>query len=186
MNQQLPDIIFLCGFMGAGKSTIGQKLAGKLELPFQDLDRVIEERAGKTILQIFREEGEEYFRTAERAALTTTAREFNGVLALGGGALQNLQIAEQVKLYGLLIFIETPFSVILDRISAGKQRPLLLDKNGEMKKKKTLGKELSALYEQRLPIYRKADITLQSNRFDSPGEAAEELIKKIDYHDSQH
>ncbi len=117
MISNLPDRIFLTGFMGAGKSVIGQQLAGKLERPFLDLDDKITQKAGQSIPEIFKESGESEFRILERRAVLEVIREFTGVVALGGGSLQNQHLVDHIKLNGLLIFIETPISVILDRIT---------------------------------------------------------------------
>ncbi len=181
MISNLPDRIFLCGFMGAGKSLIGHKLAEKLERTFLDLDDKIEEKAGQSIPEIFDETGEAGFRTLERRALQEVIREFEGVVALGGGSLQNQHMVDHIKLNGLLVFIETPISVILDRISEDQNRPLLLDEEGNPKDRAQLKEELTALYEQRLPLYQQAVITI-SNEGQNPDKIVQTLLKKIRNH----
>lgn len=182
MIKNLPDRIFICGFMGAGKSTIGKLLADKLNQPFIDLDERIEEQAGNSIPKIFDEEGEEYFRKLERAAVLDIIRDEHGVVALGGGSLQNQHILDHVKLNGLLIFIETPFSVILDRITENPDRPLLLDENGNMKEEELLREELRNLYHERLPLYEQAELQVNSRNYESTEELVRDLIKKIRNH----
>src|SRR5690625_5362958 len=98
--------IFLCGMMGAGKSTIGPRLADLMEKPFADLDQIIEETEKMTIPAIFEKKGESWFRKRERELLIQTAREFNGVLALGGGSLQNQELTDQLKMYGWLVYLD--------------------------------------------------------------------------------
>lgn len=182
MISNLPDRIFLCGFMGAGKSTVGRQLAEKLELEFLDLDDKIEENAGQSIAEIFDESGESGFRTIERRAVLEVVREFEGVVALGGGSVQNQHMLDHLKLNGLLVFIETPIPVILDRISKDQNRPLLLDKYGNPKDKETLERELTALYKERLPLYEQAVITVQNDGSRSPEEMVKSLLKKIRNH----
>lgn len=182
MISNLPDRIFLCGFMGAGKSTIGRKLSEKLDLDFLDLDEKIEDMAGQSIPEIFEESGENVFRTIERRALLEVVREYEGIVALGGGSVQNQHMLDHLKLNGLLVFVETPIRVILDRISEAENRPLLLDEQGNSKDKETLEQELSELYEDRLPLYKQAVLTITNDGSQTPEQLVETLIKKIRNH----
>lgn len=182
MISNLPDIIFLCGFMGAGKSTIGRKLAKELDCEFLDLDDRIEERTGQSIPEIFEQSGEGGFRAEERRALLEVTQDFEGVVALGGGSLQNQHLLDHLKLNGLLVFIETPISVILDRISGDENRPLLLDKSGNPKSREKLRKELEVIYEERSPLYEQAEIKVEDNGNRSPEELTEILLNKIENH----
>lgn len=182
MISNLPDRIFLCGFMGAGKTTIGQQLADELELPFLDLDDKVEEQAGMAVPDIFRERGEAEFRTIERRALLEVAREFDGVVALGGGSLQNQHMLDHLKLNGLLVFIETPVSVILDRISGDENRPLLLDEDGNPKDREELRRYLTTLYEERRPLYEQAVIKVTDDGSTGKEQIVQKLLKKIKNH----
>lgn len=179
IDGEISEVIFLCGFMGAGKTTIGQKLAAELGRPFLDLDDRIVEKAGKPIPDIFEASGEGRFRAIERSALLEVARQFNGVVALGGGSLQNQHLLDHLKRNGLLIFIEAPIPVIIDRISQDANRPLLLDEQGEPKDRDTLKKELKMLYEDRLPLYEQAMITLNIKAGESADQQVKTLINKI-------
>jgi shikimate kinase len=182
MISNLPDLIFLCGFMGAGKSAIGRQLAKKLDQPFLDLDERIVENAGQAIPEIFAEFGESGFRTAERRALMEVIRHYEGIVALGGGSLQDQRMLDHIKLHGLLIFIETPITVILDRISAHKERPLLLNTDGNIKDRDHLKTDLTRLYEERLPFYEQAVIRISNDGSKRIEEVVEELLKKIRNH----
>ena len=186
MISNLPDRIFLCGFMGAGKSTIGKKIAERLELTFLDLDDYIEHEAGKNIPAIFEERGEQAFRKAERKCILEVVRTFEGVVALGGGSLQNQHMVDHIKLNGLLVFIETPISVILERINEDTNRPLLLNKDGTVKEKEMLEKELSALYDKRLPLYRQAELTVTDDGEKNIETLVDNLLNKIKYHVSHY
>jgi shikimate kinase len=182
MIANLPKIVFLCGFMGAGKSTIGRHLASKLNRPFLDLDDKIEEKAGQTIPEIFEYSGEVDFRTIERRAVLEVCREFEGIVALGGGSLQNQHMLDHIKLNGLLLFIETPIYVILDRISGDENRPLLLDEEGNPRDKEALRQDLEELYEERKPLYEQAPIQILDDGTQTPGELVQDLLKKIKHH----
>lgn len=182
MISNLPDIIFLCGFMGCGKSTIGQGLADMLDRPFLDLDDRIVEIAGQEIPEIFENEGEAGFRTIERRALLEIVRNFKGVVALGGGSLQSQHMVDHLKLKGLLVFIKTPISVILSRISGDENRPMLLDEQGNPKKNEVLRQDLQALYDERLPLYEQAVIKVANDGSQSPEQMVETLLKKIRNH----
>lgn len=186
MIRNLPDRIFLCGFMGTGKTTIGKLLSQKLAIPFLDLDDRIEEEAGKDIPQIFKEDGERAFRKLERTCLLDVIKNYKGVVALGGGALQNQHLIDHIKLNGLLIFIETPFSLILDRIVQERNRPLLLNEQGTLKEKEILEKELKTLYGRRLPFYRQAELIITHKENTSLESMVGSLIKKIRYHVSHY
>ncbi|MDR8390403.1 hypothetical protein NC796_04565 [Aliifodinibius sp. S!AR15-10] len=168
--------------MGTGKSSLGTRLARKLDRPFADLDTIIEEEAGKSIPEIFEQEGEEGFRAHERKQLLKTIREYEGILALGGGALHNQHLVDHIKINGLLIFIETPFSVILDRILQHNNRPLLLNDDGTMKDRETLENELQELYDQRLKYYQQSEITIHTDNRSSIEDTAAALVSKIRNH----
>lgn len=167
--------VFLCGMMGSGKSTVGRKVADKLEVPFCDLDEVIENEAGKPIPEIFKDKGEPGFRKLERSLLIRKSQYSKGVMALGGGSLQNQHIVDHLKIYGWLVFLDVPLSVILNRISGDANRPMLRADTPEKIK-------VQSLLEERLPLYRQAEITIDAgNRM--ADEIAHELIKKMTLYD---
>lgn len=186
MISNLPERIFLCGFMGAGKSTIGSKLAEKLGLTFLDLDDFIAHKTGKSIPEIFEEGGEQAFRKTERTCILEIIRTYEGVVALGGGSLQNQHMVDHIKLNGLLVFIETPISVILERIGKDRNRPLLLNEEGKIKNKEILETELGTLYEKRLPLYRQAELTVTDDGNKNTETLVENLMNKITYHVSHY
>jgi len=127
-----PHRIVLTGFMGAGKTTVGHKLAAALGWDFVDLDTLIEQRSGLTVPQIFAEQGEKSFRHIESYALAVTLRRSRIVLALGGGALElltNRLLIEQ-KPDTLTVYLHAPLDVLTARCSAqegGSARPVLAD-----------------------------------------------------------
>lgn len=147
----------MCGMMGSGKSTIGKQLAKELDIPFADLDSLIEKQENRSIPEIFSLEGEAAFRSIEQRLLIKTAQEAEGVLALGGGSLQNQQITDHVKLHGWLIFINPPEAVLLNRLKNSKKRPML--NSGEDENQKEI---IGRLMKERLPFYSQAHITVNT------------------------
>jgi shikimate kinase len=141
--------IVLTGFMGAGKSTVGRKLAAHLGWDFLDLDTLIEQRTGKTVPQIFSEQGEAAFRHIESLALAVALGRKHIVLALGGGTpelLTNRLLLEQTP-RTLTVYLHAPLSVLTDRCRAqvdAVERPVLAD-----------SLEAERRFAQRLPHYRR-------------------------------
>ena len=177
--------VFLCGMMGSGKSTVGRALANRLEVPFCDLDELIVEETGMTIPEIFKEEGESKFREIERKILIRESQYFKGVMALGGGSLQNQHMIDHLKIYGWLIFLDVPQSVISKRITGDTNRPMLNandnDNNNESAHHEADSK-IKRLMAERRPLYEQAEITIQTG--DKPAdEIADKLIKKLRLYD---
>ncbi|MEL7562713.1 shikimate kinase [Dehalogenimonas sp. 4OHTPN] len=118
--------IALIGFMGSGKSTAGQRLARRLGREFIELDQLIEQRAGKTIPEIFKEMGESGFRDLEEAVIEEVSRSAkNAVIALGGGAVLRPFNVERLKTSATLVYLETEVEVLQDRLARSRKRPLL-------------------------------------------------------------
>ncbi|MFZ0956128.1 MAG: shikimate kinase [Candidatus Sulfotelmatobacter sp.] len=153
--------IFLVGFMGAGKSTVGQALGRRLDWVFEDLDQRIERRENRSVAEIFRDSGEEVFRQAERAALREVLDELRTgvprVVALGGGAFAKKENAALLKAFRVpTIFLDGPVEELWRRCStqadeAGTQRPLLRS-----------WEQFSELYEARRRSYSKALLKIQT------------------------
>lgn len=137
--------IYLLGFMGAGKTTVGRRLARRLALPFHDLDHLVVETDGRSIPQIFAQDGEAGFRALEARCL----RELTGhaVVGLGGGAFIQRSVREVARERAYSVFLDVPLSVLSKRILGDPNRPLA----------KTPG-ALKLLYHRRRPIYRAADV----------------------------
>ncbi len=142
--------IFLVGFMGSGKSTIGRTLAEELGWGFADLDEDIESREGMPISQIFDTRGEEEFRRAETAALRERVRAVEGgrpwVIALGGGAFLNEENFEMVSNNGVTVWLDCSFSTVERRLAGYGHRPLARDPE-----------KLRELFAVRRPHYERAD-----------------------------
>lgn len=141
--------IILIGFMGCGKTTVGQQLAKRLGYDFLDTDKLIEQKQGQAVSKIFEVKGEEAFRQLE----TETVRDFIGslqrtVISVGGGLPITPGNTELLKELGTVVYLETSKEVLADRLRSDTTRPLLAGKDGSNR--------LEALYDYRLPFYREA------------------------------
>ena len=160
--------LYLVGFMASGKTTVGRALADQIGWPFADMDLEIEAREGKAIAQIFVERGEAGFRQAEAEVLRSHVRSIETgqpcVLALGGGAFVQPANRELVQNNGVSLWLDCPFEIIQRRLNGDNTRPLAAAQpNG-------LGK----LYEDRRPLYSKADYRVKVDTED-----VRELVERI-------
>jgi shikimate kinase len=146
--------LVLVGLMGAGKSTVGRRLAQRLKLPFIDADSAIEEAAGMKIPEIFAKHGEPYFREGERRVIARILEEGQQVLATGGGAFMNETTRENIRKTAISIWLKAELPVLMERVSMRSNRPLLKTDNPEA--------VMARLMEERYPIYSLADITVES------------------------
>jgi shikimate kinase len=146
--------IYLIGMPGSGKSTLGRQLADQFSLPFVDLDKVIEDHEQKDVKDIFREQGEDHFRLIESKLLHEWAgSEKSFVMATGGGAPCFHQGIDIINQTGLSIFLDVSLDVLLKRLHAKTDRPLLNVIDGENKDEK-----LRALRTSRLSCYQQAHL----------------------------
>lgn len=162
--------VFLVGFMGAGKTTVGRRLAERLGVPFLDLDLAIEGEAGQSVREIFMQRGEPAFRQMERDALERAAAETAAVIATGGGTIAAPGNAELMKKNGLTVWLHPSFATLAARIGfEGKEdRPLFRDETQGL-----------ALYRERLPAYRSADITIEIGPEETPEEIAARILLRL-------
>ena len=146
--------IVLVGMMGAGKSSIGRRLAKKLDLPFVDADAEIELAAGMPITDIFEHHGEEYFRSGEARVIARLLEQGRRVLATGGGAFMNPATRDLIGEKGISVWLKAEPDVLLRRIRRRSDRPLLRTPDPEAR--------LKRLIEERYPVYNEADVTIHS------------------------
>ena len=190
--------IVLTGFMGAGKSATGKILARKLNLEFIDTDSIIEERAGQSIKKIFSLQGETFFRSLEKKMIAGVAEKDGVVIAAGGGAILDPANRKNLKKNGTIIFLMVSPGEIRKRVAGDASRPLLnappkvgapfmapagstrlrQGHVGRVNRTPTKEKTIKNLLSQRLPLYRKADICVDTDG-KTPREVAEEIIERL-------
>src|SRR3954469_6258882 len=149
-----PRSLVLVGMMGAGKSSIGRKLAQRLNLPFVDADSEIERAAGMSISEIFDKHGEPYFRAGEARVIARLLEGGPQVLATGGGAFMHPQSREAIRAKGISIWLKADYDVLMKRIKRRSDRPML--------KTDDPGETLRRLMQERDPVYAEADVTVHS------------------------
>ena len=147
--------IVLVGLMGAGKSTVGRRLASVLRLPFHDADQEIETAAGCSISDFFERYGEPAFRDGERKVIARLLAGPRHVLATGGGAFMDPTTRVLIKSQGLSVWLRANIDLLMERVTKRPTRPLLKneDPRGTMER----------LMAERYPVYAEADITVDSN-----------------------
>ena len=138
-----PVIVFLVGMPGSGKSTVGPELAGRLGVPFTELDAEIERAAGRSVPEIFAADGEPGFRALEATALVEAARHDPSVVSCGGGVV--LEPANRVTLRatGEVVFLSVPLEVLVARVRPAAERPLIQHEG-----------DIDRLFREREPLYR--------------------------------
>ncbi|MBQ5333998.1 MAG: shikimate kinase [Oscillospiraceae bacterium] len=135
--------IYLCGFMGCGKTTAGRALADMMSLEYTDMDAYIEKKAGMSIPQIFAEKGEDSFRRMETEAVAELGKA-GGIIACGGGAMLKEINAKTAAEYGTVVYIDVPYDACYDRISGDTNRPIVMANTKE---------SLEEIYNDRVPLY---------------------------------
>lgn len=167
VNDLLQGInVFLIGMMGVGKTTVGSLLAEKLGYRFVDTDVLIEKVAGKTINEIFYEDGEESFRELEAQVLSDLSAYSKFVIATGGGIVIR-QLNWSYLHHGLVVWLDAPVEVLLDRLQDDTTRPLLQTPNP--------AQALQTLLDQRRSRYAEADLRILITAGDTP----EQLVSRI-------
>ena len=162
--------VVLVGMMGAGKSSIGKRLAARLSLPFVDADTEIERAAGMTIPEIFEAHGEPYFRAGEARVIARLLDGGPQVLATGGGAFMNADTRAAIRANGASFWLKADFDVLLRRVRRRTDRPMLKTADPE--------ETLKLLMAERYPVYAEADATIISR--DAPHEKiVDEIIDQL-------
>ncbi len=152
--------IILIGYRCTGKTSVGRKISERLRIPFYDTDELIQEHTGKTIREIIDKGGWDLFRREEKAVIRTLSSLAETVIAVGGGAVMDVENREALKRNGLFLWLTADVGTIIERMKndgvSGEQRPSLL--GGSMER------ETSGILEQRIPIYQGlADFTIDTS-----------------------
>ena len=143
----------LTGMMGVGKSTIGKKVADKLELIFVDIDEIIESREKNTIREVFKEKGESYFRKLEKKITLKEIKKNNLVVALGGGAFIDKTVRREIKNSCTSFWLDLNVTDLLSRLKNTKKRPML-DPND-------IENSINKIYSERKKIYNESDYRIK-------------------------
>jgi shikimate kinase len=159
--------IVLVGMMGAGKSSIGRRLAGRLGIPFIDADGEIESAAGMSIPEIFAKHGEPYFRAGEARVIARLMENGPQVLATGGGAVMNQATRDLIRIKGISVWLKADLAVLLKRTKRRNDRPL--------------AEKIKDLLPLREPVYAQSDIIVQS-RDDPHDTIVDEIIAALPRH----
>jgi shikimate kinase len=171
VKDQLKGInIFLIGMMGAGKTTVGRQLATQLGYGFVDTDAVIEQLAGKTINEIFTLEGETAFRQLEAQVLAEVSAYTNLIIATGGGIVLK-QLNWSYLHHGLIIWLDAPVEVLMERLQNDQTRPLLQTAEPVQ--------ALQALLDARRRLYAEADLCISINATQTPEAIVSRIISEI-------
>ncbi len=178
MNRE-HTLIFLTGFSGSGKSTIGPLLANSLGYEFVDLDQSIEKSAGKSITKIFAENGEEFFRALELHSLTELIKQKRLVVSLGGGVLENDPSFALIQKSGTMVYLKSPSKTLARRLCNKTDRPLLKGERGRKLSREEIEEKITIILAKREPRYKSADITVETD-VKRIGSTVEELTRKIE------
>lgn len=166
----LPMTLVLVGLMGAGKTSVGRRLAARLDLPFVDADQEIELAAGMSVADVFAIHGEAAFRDGERRVIARLLDEPVHVLATGGGAFMDPRTRALVRERAISIWLAAGLDELVRRVSRRTDRPLL--KGGDPRG------VLERLMRERHPVYAEADLTVMSSS-GSPDETVEQIIESL-------
>ena len=165
----MPPII-LIGPPGAGKTSVGKALAKKLSLNFLDSDKVVEEKSGKSIPEIFITDGEPAFREMERAAVIDLIENQDGVIALGGGSVMDLEVSKRLLPMAHVVFLDVSISNAAPRVGFNRDRPLLLGNPRQ---------QWIVLMEKRRSTYEALAKARVSTDNKKPVEVVEEIVKEL-------
>ena len=158
------NLVFL-GMMGSGKSSIGNLLSKKLDLPFIDIDDMIEENAGMNISEIFKRKGENYFRDLEEKITLKYLKKIKNVVSLGGGGFINTKIRKEILANHFSFWLNWDESILIRRIKGSKKRPLV---------SKSTDQEIRTIIKNRSKIYSNAQFKINCNKLTKT-----EIVKKI-------
>lgn len=162
--------LYLVGMMGAGKTTVGKLLAQHLGYGFVDTDDVIAQAAGRSITQLFAEEGEAAFRQLESDVLAQVCAYTKLTIATGGGIVLQQKNWSYLH-HGLVVWLDVPVELLYNRLAEDTTRPLLQDTDPKAK--------LRSLLEQRTPLYSQADVKITVTEGETPERIAQRVIETI-------
>ena len=173
VNYNLNKSVVLVGLMGAGKSSVGKRLSKELNIPFVDSDVEIEQGVGMSILDIFEQFGESYFRAGEERVINRLLCNHPQIIATGGGAFMSKKVRSLIKAYGVSIWLQADFDTLWGRVQGKRNRPLLQTSDPQ--------KTLRELINERNPIYEKADLIVHSKKYGTHFAMVKKLVKMLSF-----
>jgi len=162
--------IFLIGMMGTGKTTVGQLLAKEISYRFFDTDVLIERVLAKSISEIFAQEGEAIFRDVETQVLCQLCAETRSIVSTGGGVVLNPKNWSHLR-HGLVIWLDAPVPVLVERLSADDTRPLLRSED--------LTQKLTQLSQERRSLYSEADLHISIESLATPAQIVTDILEAL-------
>ena len=162
--------VYLIGMMGAGKSTVGKRLAKKLQYRFVDTDNIIEQVVNTSISNIFAQVGEEGFRQLESDVLMQVSAYIRTVVSTGGGIVLRPKNWSFLN-HGMIVYLDVPVDLLVQRLANDRSRPLLQEQDIKAK--------ITQLYKEREHLYQQADIILPITPKDSVEDIVTEIITQI-------
>jgi shikimate kinase len=172
------SLIFLAGFMGSGKTTIGPILANALGWDFVDIDKEIEQQTNQPIVDIFATSGEKAFRELEHHTIGELVGRADCVISLGGGTLVNEENFELIRKSGVIVYLRLSPEKIMQRVKRKTDRPMLKDAQGRKLEGNDLQKRIESLLESREPYYSKADIIIPADDL-KVGMTVDEIVRRL-------
>jgi len=167
VSYTLLKTVVMVGMMGAGKTAVGRALAQRLGVPFLDSDIEIETAANRTVPEIFERDGEKFFRVKETQIIERLLIEKKCILSTGGGAFMSEKNRNNISAEGISVWLNADIEVLWSRVKSKDTRPMLRTEDPKA--------TLKTLYDQRVPIYSLADLTVES----APGYSIEDMVDQV-------
>jgi shikimate kinase len=175
---QRKSLIYLAGFMGSGKSTIGPILANTLGFEFVDIDKFVERKTEKRIIDIFATDGEQAFRSIERSTLLEVATRDHCVISLGGWTIANEENFRLIRESGIIVYLHLTPEEIVHRVHHRSDRPLLTGANGGKLPVDEIQQRVQELLKRREQFYDRADVVIHADR-KQVGATVDEIVRRL-------